>query len=93
MRRTIKGSRLVPLSHPAVLERWLALVLMSSWRYMISSLRENSVPGISILQEKTVWSDRVLVGTVEFTTTSYIRPRLTVVVVTGDFVGLHIMTS
>ena len=73
--------------------RWLALVLMSSWRNIISSFSEYWVPGISILQEKTVWSDRVLVGTVEFTTTSYIRPRLTVVVVTGDFVGLHVMTS
>ena len=69
--------------------RWLALVLMSSWRNIISSFSEYWVPGISILQEKTVCRDSEVAFTVEFTTTSYMRPRLMVVVVASAWVGLQ----
>ena len=51
--------------------------------YMVSSFSENGVPGMTMLQENMVWSDSWEVAMLVLTITSYIRPRLTVVVVTS----------
>ena len=56
---------------------------MSVRRYMVSSLRENWVPGMSMVQENMVWSERRSVDRLVLTVTSYMRPLLTVVVVTS----------
>ena len=57
--------------------------LMSVLRYMVSSLRENWVPGMSIVHENTVWRESRAVARLVLTVTSYMRPLLTVVVVTS----------
>ena len=57
--------------------------LMSVRRYMVSSLRENWVPGMSMVQENMVWSESRSVDRLVLTVTSYMRPLLTVVVVTS----------
>ena len=57
--------------------------LMSAVLYMVSSFRENWVPGISMVQEKTVCSDSSAVARLVFTATSYISPRRSVVVVSA----------
>ena len=57
--------------------------LMSVLRYIVSSLRENWVPGMSIVHENTVWRESRAVARLVLTVTSYMRPLLTVVVVTS----------
>ena len=56
---------------------------MSEFRNIVFSLREYGVPGICMVQENTVWRDSKDVMMLVFTVTSYIRPLLTVVVVTS----------
>ena len=57
--------------------------LMSVRRYIVSSLSENWVPGMSMVQENMVWRERRAVARLVLTVTSYMRPLLTVVVVTS----------
>ena len=68
-----------PLLINSAAETRLALATSLSPVNMVFLTKEYCVPGISMKQEKMVWSGR-LVDTVASTDTSYIIPLLTVVV-------------
>ena len=57
--------------------------LISVLRYMVSSFKENWVPGMVMVHENTVWRERRAVARLVLTLTSYMSPLLTVVVVTS----------